>query len=129
MSHPYCVECLKDDLAEEKADDRLALTAGSPFVFCEADLKKGRKIKAEQGEGVFRFTLRDGRKTRKIEMSDDEAWIVGKIISAMHPHISGSNDPLWHQIQEQRKIILENDQGHGLSPVPKDSTSNPASHG
>ena len=41
-------------------------------------------------------------------MSDDEAWIVGKIISAMHPHISGSNDPLWHQIQEQRKIILEN---------------------
>lgn len=77
-------------------------------MFCEADLKKGRKIKAEQGEGVFRFTLRDGRKTRKIEMSDDEAWIVGKIISAMHPHISGSNDPLWHQIQEQRKIILEN---------------------
>jgi hypothetical protein len=80
----------------------------SPFVFCEADLEKGRKIKAEQGEGVFRFTLRDGRKTRKIEMSDDEAWVVGKIISAMHPHISGSNDPLWHQIQEQRKIILEN---------------------
>ena len=81
----------------------------SPFVFCEADLKKGRTIKAEQGEGVFRFTLKDGRKTRKIEMSDDEAWVVGKIISAMHPHISGSNDPLWHQIQEQRKIILEND--------------------
>jgi len=80
----------------------------SPFVFCEADLKKGRTIKAEQGEGMFRFTLSAGRKTRKIEMSDDEAWIVGKIISAMHPSISGSNDPLWHQIQEQRKIILEN---------------------
>lgn len=80
----------------------------SPFVFCEADLKKGRTIKAEQGAGVFQFTLKEGRKTRKIEMSDDEAWIVGKIISAMHPHISGSNDPMWHQIQEQRKIILEN---------------------
>jgi hypothetical protein len=88
--------------------DALPIMPYSPFVFCEADLKKGRTIKAEQGEGVFRFTLRDGRKTRKIEMSDDEAWIVGKIISAMHPHISGSNDPLWHQIQEQRKIILEN---------------------
>lgn len=80
----------------------------SPFVFCEANLKKGRIIKAEQGEGVFLFTLKDGRKTRKIEMSDDEAWVVGKIISALHPHISGSNDPLWHQIQEQRKIIREN---------------------
>jgi hypothetical protein len=88
--------------------DALPLMHCSPFVFCEADLKKGRTIKAEQGEGVFRFTLKDGRKTRKIEMSDDEAWVVGKIISAMHPHISGSNDPLWHQIQEQRKIILEN---------------------
>lgn len=83
-------------------------TPSSPFVFCEADLGKGRKIKAEQGEGVFRFTLKTGRKTRKIEMSDDEAWVVGKIISAMHPHILNSNDPLWHQIQEQRKIILEN---------------------
>jgi hypothetical protein len=30
MSHPYCVECLKDDLAKETADDRLALTACSP---------------------------------------------------------------------------------------------------
>lgn len=81
----------------------------SPFVYCDADLKNGRKIKAEQGEGVFRFMLKDGRKTRKIEMSDDEAWIIGKIISAMHPSISGSSDPLWHQIQEQRKIILDND--------------------
>lgn len=85
-------------------------TPCSPFVFCEADLGKGRTIKAEQGEGVFRFVIKDGRKTRKIEMSDDEAWIVGKIISAMHPHVSGSNDPLWHQIQEHRKIILENDE-------------------
>jgi len=103
---PVCPSCAR----QRNAEERLARTACSPFVFCEADLKKGRKIKAEQGEGVFRFTLTDGRKTRKIEMSDDEAWIVGKIISAMHPHILGSNDPLWHQIQEQRKIILENSQ-------------------
>ena len=94
---------------QQKAGGDCPRTTWSPFVFCEADLKKGRTIKAEQGEGVFRFTLKDGRKTRKIEMSDDEAWVVRKIISAMHPHISGSNDPLWHQIQEQRKIILEND--------------------
>ena len=80
----------------------------SPIVFCEADLKKGRKIKAEHGEGIFLFILTYGRKTRKLKMSDDEAWIVGKIISAMHPHVSNSNDPLWHQIQNQRKIILEN---------------------
>ena len=31
----------------------------------------------------------------------------------------------WHKA----KIALSNDQGHGLSPVPKDSTSNPACHG
>ena len=95
--------------AKKKAGGGCPGAACSPFVFCEADLKNGRTIKAEQGEGVFRFVLKDGRKTRKIEMSDDEAWIVGKIISAMHPHIAGSNDPLWHKIQEQRKIILEND--------------------
>ena len=94
---------------ETHSGDGLPRTPCSPFLICEADLKNGRMIKAEQGDGVFRFTLKDGRKTREIEMSDDEAWIVGKIISAMHPHISGSNDPLWHQIQEQRKIILEND--------------------
>ena len=96
------------DEAKQKTEVALDGATCSPFVFCEADLKNGRTIKAEQGEGVFRFTLKDGRKTREIDMSDDEAWIVGKIISAMHPHISGSNDPLWHQIQEQRKIILEN---------------------
>ena len=100
----------QENAPQEKSGGDCPRTPGSPFVFCEADLKKGRKIKAEQGEGVFRFTLRAGRKTRKIEMSDDEAWIVGKIISAMHPAISGSNDPLWNQIQEQRKIILENSQ-------------------
>lgn len=29
MSHPYCVECWKDDHAKEKADDRLARTTCS----------------------------------------------------------------------------------------------------
>ena len=97
------------DPTDKATDGMLPAPACSPsFVFCEADLKKGRKIKAEQGEGIFRFIFKDGRKTRKIEMSDHEAWIVGKIISALHPHISGSNDQLWHQIQKQRKIILEN---------------------
>ena len=106
---------------QEKAGGDCPRTTCSPFVFCEADLKKGRKIKAEQGEGVFRFTLSAGRKTRKIEMSDDEAWIVGKIISAMHPHISGSNDPLWHQIQKQRKILMENAPVLARKPAPSDS--------
>ena len=79
-----------------------------PFVYCEADLKKGRSIKAEQGDGVFRFALKDGRKTRKIELTDDEAWVIGEMISAMHPKILGSSNPLWHRIQEQRQIILDN---------------------
>lgn len=79
-----------------------------PFVYCEADLKKGRSIKAEQGGGVFRFALKDGRKTRKIELTDDEAWVIGEMISAMHPRTLGSSNPLWHRIQEQRQIILDN---------------------
>lgn len=29
MSHPYCVECYKDELAKEKANDRLGATACS----------------------------------------------------------------------------------------------------
>ena len=36
MSHPYCVECLKDDLAKEKADDRLARTTCSEFAGIQA---------------------------------------------------------------------------------------------
>jgi hypothetical protein len=36
MSHPYCVECLKDDLAKEKAEDRLARTACSEFAGIQA---------------------------------------------------------------------------------------------
>ena len=79
-----------------------------PSVYCEADLKKGRSIKAEQGAGVFSFALKDGRKTRKIELTDDEAWVIGEMISAMHPRTLGSSNPLWHRIQEQRQIILDN---------------------
>ena len=79
-----------------------------PSVYCEADLKKGRSIKAEQGGGLFRFALKDGRKTRKIELTDDEAWVICEMISAMHPKILGSSNPLWHRIQEQRQIILDN---------------------
>lgn len=30
MSHPYCVECYKDELAKEKANDRLGATDCSP---------------------------------------------------------------------------------------------------
>lgn len=31
MSHPYCVECYKDDLAKKKANDRLDRAACSAF--------------------------------------------------------------------------------------------------
>ena len=79
----------------------------SPLVYCEADLKNGRTIKAEHCDGAFRFSLKNGRKTRKIELTDDEAWVVGQMISAMHPKILGSSNPLWHRIQEQRRMMLD----------------------
>jgi len=76
---------------------------GPTIIVCETELPNGRKIKAKQWNGVFRITIKAGRKTRKIEMFNDEAWTVWKMISAMHPHTFGSNDPLWHEIQERRK--------------------------
>jgi hypothetical protein len=78
-----------------------------PVVYCDADLKDGRKIKVEHGNGVFLFKITKARKSRNIKMLEDEAWIFMKILSAMHPDIKGSSDPLWHQIQKQRKIMAE----------------------
>lgn len=37
LSHPYCVECWRDDHAKEKADDRLGATACSPSLTPETD--------------------------------------------------------------------------------------------
>ena len=48
------------------------------------------------------------RVQHRIELTDDEAWVIGEMISAMHPRTLGSSNPLWHRIQEQRQIILDN---------------------
>ena len=62
MSHPYCVECYKDDLAKEKADDRLPSHAlfGSwiPVSEKSPEMVNGEQIRVLVWDGGRHWTGR-----------------------------------------------------------------------
>jgi len=79
------------------------LVRNEKTVRCEAVLDATRKVVCQSGLGVFDFEFHNGNKIQRLKVSDDAAWIIGEMISSMHPHILGSNNPLWHQVQSLRQ--------------------------
>jgi hypothetical protein len=72
-------------------------------IRCEVDIDATRRIVGESGGGFFCFEFTTGAKKQRLKLTDDAAWMVGEMIGAMHPRISGSSDPLWHRVQALRK--------------------------
>ncbi len=75
----------------------------SKTIRCEVDIDATRRIRCESGGGFFCFEFTNGNEMRKVKLTDDAAWLVGEMISAMHPRICGSSNPLWHKVQAMRK--------------------------
>ena len=60
-SDPYCVNCHKDQLAKEKADDRLALTPCSALL-ARIEGMDVRKVAASTQYGMGLVTVTEGAK-------------------------------------------------------------------
>ena len=78
-SDPYCVDCYKDQLAKEKANDRLALTTCSPSSNTPETQTKVKRICGNwnnAGDRVQEFVLADV--ARKLERERNEARAMAR---------------------------------------------------